>query len=83
MNVFLFLNVVCLNAFDLYKYIHECRIKNRGPLFKYSHTKWHFMLMYINIHKKIVLSLDIVEEDLSGALSSKFNKKCLTYVEWS
>lgn len=52
LNVFLFLNVVCLNVFDFYKYIYECRIKNRGFLFKYFYIKWYFMLMYINIYKK-------------------------------
>lgn len=32
----------CFGSLSIYM---NCRIKNSGPLFKYSHTKWHFMLI--------------------------------------
>lgn len=78
LNAFLFLNTVCSNALRSPSiYMNWCKIKHSGPLFKYSHTKTHYMLMYINIHKKSPAPWYCWRRPVM-ALSSKFNKKCPT-----
>lgn len=67
----------CLYLRSLSIYMNWCKIKHSGPLFKYSHTKTHYMLMYINIHKKSPAPWYCWRRPVM-ALSSKFNKKCPT-----